>query len=71
MGGGTSREYEELDISFERDRSRGAVKPKKKDMWTEVTKDLVLREAIDGMGYRCEETDDFFYVMEYLRYVRT
>lgn len=39
-------------------------------MWTEVTKDLVLREAIDGMGYRCEETDDFFYVMEYLRYVR-
>ena len=45
------------------------VKPKKKDMWTEVTKDLVLREAIDGMGYRCEETDDFFYIMEYLRYV--
>lgn len=46
------------------------VKPKKKDMWTEVTKDLVLREAIDGMGYRCEETDDFYYIMEYLRYVR-
>jgi len=46
------------------------VKQKKKDMWTEVTKDLVLREAIDGMGYRCEETDDFFYIMEYLRYVR-
>ena len=39
-------------------------------MWTEVTKDLVLREAIDGMGYRCEETEDFFYIMEYLRYVR-
>jgi hypothetical protein len=39
-------------------------------MWTEVTKDLVLREAIDGMGYHCEETDDFFYIMEYLRYVR-
>lgn len=47
------------------------VKPRKKDMWTEVTKDLVLREAIDQCGYSCEETDDFFYVMEYLQYVRT
>jgi len=50
-------------------QTQGPVKPKKKDMWTEVTKDLVLREAIDGMGYRCEESEDFFYVMEYLRYV--
>jgi hypothetical protein len=41
----------------------------KKDMWTEITKDLVVREAIDACGYDCEETDDFFYVMEYLRYV--
>jgi hypothetical protein len=47
------------------------VKPRKKDkdMWTEVTKDLVLREAIEQMGYSCEETEDFFYVMEYLKYV--
>ena len=44
-------------------------KPKKKDMWTEVTKDLVIKEAIDAMGYDYEETDYFFYVMEYLRYV--
>jgi len=47
----------------------GPVKAKPKDMWTEITKDLVIREAIDSMGYECEETDDFFYVMEYLRYV--
>lgn len=47
----------------------GPVKSKKKDMWTEITKDLVLKEAIDSMGYKCEETEDFFYVMEYLRYV--
>jgi predicted DNA-binding protein len=49
------------------------VKPRKKDkdMWTEVTKDLVLREAIEQMGYSCEETEDFFYVMEYLKYVRS
>ncbi|KAF2625749.1 hypothetical protein BU25DRAFT_345117 [Macroventuria anomochaeta] len=71
--GGRTSEFEELDIEIDRSRSRnhdfeGPVKPKKKDMWTEVTKDLVLREAIDGMGYKCEETDDFFYIMEYLRY---
>ncbi|KAF1922452.1 uncharacterized protein M421DRAFT_78161 [Didymella exigua CBS 183.55] len=70
--GGRS-DFEELEIEIDRSRSRnhdfeGPVKPKKKDMWTEVTKDLVLREAIDGMGYRCEETDDFYYIMEYLRY---
>ncbi len=38
-------------------------------MWTEITKDLVLREAIESRGYSWEETDEFFYVMEYLRYV--
>ncbi|KAF2201161.1 hypothetical protein GQ43DRAFT_440849 [Delitschia confertaspora ATCC 74209] len=45
-----------------------APKPKTKDMWTEITKDLVLKEAIEQMGYDYEETDFFFYVMEYLRY---
>ena len=38
-------------------------------MWTELTKDLVIKEAIDEMGYDYEETDNFFYVIEYLRYV--
>ncbi|KAF2272365.1 uncharacterized protein EI97DRAFT_462013 [Westerdykella ornata] len=42
--------------------------PKKKDMWTEITKDLVVKEAIEIMGYDYEETDYFFYVMMYLRY---
>jgi hypothetical protein len=45
---------------------RGKTKDK---MWTEITKDLVIKEAIEEMGYEYEETDDFFYVMEYLRYV--
>jgi hypothetical protein len=44
-------------------------KPQKKDMWTEITKDLVTKDAIEAMGYDYEETDYFFYVMEYLRYV--
>lgn len=38
-------------------------------MWTEVTKDLVLKEAIESFGYEYEETEFFYYVMEYLQYV--
>lgn len=43
--------------------------PRPKDMWTEVTKDLVTREAIEECGYEYEETESFFYVMQYLKYV--
>ncbi|KAI4726367.1 hypothetical protein E4T49_05894 [Aureobasidium sp. EXF-10728] len=39
-----------------------------KDMWTEVTKDLVIKEAIEEMGYQYEDSEHFFYVMEYLKY---
>ncbi|ROW10411.1 hypothetical protein VMCG_01607 [Cytospora schulzeri] len=42
--------------------------PKSRDMWTEVTKDLVVREAIEEAGYDYDETDVFFYIMQYLRY---
>ncbi|KAK2600875.1 hypothetical protein N8I77_010379 [Diaporthe amygdali] len=42
--------------------------PKTRDMWTEVTKDLVVREAIEEIGYDYEETEQFFYVMQYLKY---
>lgn len=45
-------------------------KPKQEAMWTEITKDLVIKEAIEGSGYEFEETEFFFYVMDYLRYVR-
>lgn len=38
-------------------------------MWTEITKDLVVREAIEELGYEYEETKQFFYIMDYLRYV--
>jgi hypothetical protein len=44
-------------------------RPKADTMWTEITKDLVVKEAIEGYGYEYEETEWFFYVMEYLRYV--
>ena len=41
----------------------------RKDMWTEITKDIVIKEAIEELGYDYEETDDFFYITEYLLYV--
>ncbi|KAI0204135.1 hypothetical protein F4808DRAFT_414875 [Astrocystis sublimbata] len=41
---------------------------RREGMWTEVTKDLVSREAIERLGYDYEETEWFFYVMQYLRY---
>ena len=53
------------------DRGRRFVpqKSEKDRMWTEITKDLVTEEAIKHAGYEFEETESFFYVLEYLRYV--
>jgi hypothetical protein len=53
-------------IGPDRGPPRSKVSP---DMWTEITKDLVLKEAIEQVGYDYEETDFFYYVMEYLKYV--
>lgn len=70
----------ELDLQISRRRSvsarpsradsrRSSGRKVTKDMWTEVTKDLVTKEAIDEMGYEYEDNEHFFYVMEYLKYV--
>jgi len=42
--------------------------PQRSEMWTEITKDLVLREAIEEFGYEYEETEFFYYIMTYLKY---
>lgn len=42
---------------------------KKADVWTEITRDLIIREAIEELKYDYEETEYFFYVMRYLKYV--
>lgn len=54
----------------DRGRRFVGIKPKQENMWTEITKDLVVKEAIEELGYDFEETEYFFYVIEYLRYVR-
>ena len=61
----------EMVVQDTRDKGRRFVAEKAKEevMWTEITKDLVVKEAIEEQGYEFEETDLFFYVMSYLRYV--
>lgn len=41
----------------------------RKEMWTEITKDIVVKEAIEMFGCEYEETEYFYYVMDYLKYV--
>lgn len=51
-------------------RDDGRHSHKKRDgMWTEITKDLVNREAIERLGYEYEEEEWVFYVTKYLSYV--
>lgn len=72
-GAGTyEREYERIEETTS-DRRVGMPRPppapKNRDLWTEITKDLVLEEAIRKLGYSFEETEYFYYIIEYLRYV--
>ena len=67
-----------INISVnERRRERGMTGPpppmprRDRSMWTEITKDLIVREAIEELGYDYEETEFFFYIFRYLRYVST
>lgn len=61
-----SRENRESEVNWRRDngvrRSRGLGN----ELWTEITKDLVTREAIEDCGYQYEETEYFYYIFEYL-----
>ncbi|KAJ6446833.1 2-isopropylmalate synthase [Purpureocillium lavendulum] len=61
----------EIDVDIERRITKKPAPPPPappREMWTEITKDLVVREAIEQMGYEYEETKWFFYIMDYLRY---
>ncbi|EAS31233.3 uncharacterized protein CIMG_06712 [Coccidioides immitis RS] len=66
-----SADGEEYDADFERPnvgKRYMGVKNKKDRLWTEITKDLVAKKAIEKAGYDYEETEDFYYVFSYLRY---
>lgn len=48
---------------------RYGARPDPRDrLWTEVTKDLVVKEAIKEMGYEFEETDEYYYIFKYMDY---
>ncbi|KAJ9612068.1 hypothetical protein H2200_003663 [Cladophialophora chaetospira] len=49
-------------------RRYGRERNVKEGLWTEVTKDLVVKEAIQEMGYEFEETDEFYYIFQFLGY---
>jgi hypothetical protein len=79
----TSSRRRKNGVVYERERDYGRIDgasdrrvgfprgPKSRvgDLWTEITKDLVVAEAIQQLGYDFEETEYFFYVLQYLRYV--
>ncbi|KAJ5573680.1 uncharacterized protein N7459_008107 [Penicillium hispanicum] len=41
-------------------------KERRDERWTEITKDLVVREAIEHIGYEFEETRMYYYIFSYL-----
>ncbi|EGE81583.2 hypothetical protein BDDG_04526 [Blastomyces dermatitidis ATCC 18188] len=66
---------DEYSSDRERTRDQGrigkryvGVKDKRDRLWTEITKDLVVKEAIERAGYDYEETQYFYYVFAYLKY---
>ncbi len=70
-GGSYEREYERIEETSNQQVGFPRAPPKQRvgDLWTEITKDLVVREAIEEMGYDFEETEYFYYIIQYLRYV--
>ncbi|KAK1779950.1 hypothetical protein QBC45DRAFT_349780 [Copromyces sp. CBS 386.78] len=66
--GGDDRERVTEKVTDRRISIHGSQNPRRSEMWTEITKDLVTREAIEELGYDYEETEYFFYIMQYLRY---
>ncbi|KAH6628334.1 hypothetical protein F5144DRAFT_493425 [Chaetomium tenue] len=69
---GVSRERN-VEIEKVTDRRisvRGSTPPARSrpETWTEITKDLVCREAIQESKYDFEETEFFYYIVEYLAY---
>lgn len=58
----------DIDIDIERTRRRRKSAPAT-DIWTELSKDLVSREAMQRLGYTWEDRGWVYYVMDYLSYV--
>lgn len=68
------KEHREREIAPREEPAIGrrytGTREKREKLWTEIAKDLVIREALERVGYEFEESENSFYVFEYLRYVR-
>ena len=67
---------EERHSESDPDFARGKVgrryigmKDQRNGLWTEITKDLVVKEAIERSGFEYEETVSSYYVFSYLQFV--
>jgi len=60
------KERESREPGWRRDRGVRRSRGLGNELWTEITKDLITKEAIEEMGLPYEETDFFFYIFEYL-----
>ncbi|RMJ26248.1 hypothetical protein PHISP_02880 [Aspergillus sp. HF37] len=67
--GDRRRSEDDTDRGGQIGRRYVGAKERRERLWTEITKDLVVREAIERAGYEFEETDLFYYIFEYLQYV--
>lgn len=67
------REVKEEKIILEERRPSvshaGNPEGKRKPIFTEVSKDLIVRKAIERAGYEYEEKSDFYRIFEFLRHV--
>ncbi|KAJ5745313.1 hypothetical protein N7520_010495 [Penicillium odoratum] len=62
-----SESEEEVEIEVESKRAERKIPKERRDeRWTEITKDLVVRGAIEELGYEFEETRTFYYIFSYL-----
>ncbi|CEJ60496.1 hypothetical protein PMG11_09068 [Penicillium brasilianum] len=56
----------EEDLEIRGRVEQQVVKERRDERWTEITKDLVVREAIERLGYEFEETRTFYYIFTFL-----
>ncbi|KAJ5381320.1 uncharacterized protein N7496_003748 [Penicillium cataractarum] len=56
----------EEDLEIRARVEQQVVKQRRDERWTEITKDLVVRDAIERLGYEFEETRTYYYIFTFL-----
>lgn len=61
-----SRQISPGAIEMQRVSQRRSPKEARRNQWTEMDKNLVVKDAIEAMNYEYEERGDTFYIFSYL-----